>query len=413
MAGLVELHSMPEIPSIAHFCSLFKVALDLPEVEIDQLEASLLKQSNDDIFTGSLVDRLLVKLLIGCLPMYATKIHDGNYTVYLKQLIQSKQEEAEEEGYPFDFENPFETSDVEDFEDLTVVDRVRVIHQLTELRLQCDDIYEKFKDLDPEGLRVEPLGVDSNNVTYWYFYGTRLYREIKPSKKKRPKKGKAKEDSDSETVDEAGDGAEGAAGWSLVCSAESQWVELTNKLKKSKKKQDKELHETLAENFLPEISKMFSELEREEKIKLMLANKRTSTRLVRVREQKEQQHVRAAEEEAAREMERVQEEARRKQLEKENNLKSREERARLREQKQLYERVIKEHDYYLQTNRKRSRARGGSPDQDQDNQSEGETESEEQGELKARRRNPALREFHRLLSSEEPADTHGGRNLRL
>ena len=38
---------MPEIPSIAHFCSLFKVALDLVDVEIDQLEAALLKQNND------------------------------------------------------------------------------------------------------------------------------------------------------------------------------------------------------------------------------------------------------------------------------------------------------------------------------------------------------------------------------
>ena len=404
---------MPEIPSIAHFCSLFKVALGLPDVEIDQLEASLLKQSNDDIFTASLVDRLVVKLLIGCLPMYASKIHDGNYTLYLKQLLQSKQEEADEEGYQFDFENPFETNDVEDFEDLTVADRVRVIHQLTELRLQCEDIYEKFKDLDPEGLRVEPLGIDSNNVIYWYFYGTRLYKEIKASKKKRPKK-KGKEDSDSDGVEEAEGRTAGTPGWSLACSAESQWVELTNRLKKSKKKQDKELYETLAENFLPEISKMFSEKEREEKIKLMLANKRTSSRLVRAREQKEQQFVRAAEEEKQREMERQQEEDRRKQLEKENNLKSREERARLREQKQLYERVIKEHDYYLQTNRKRARGRVVSPDQEGDNQSDGEAESEEQqGEVKTRRRNPALREFQRLLSSEEPSDTHGGRNLRL
>ena len=411
MSSLVDLHSMPEIPSIAHFCSLFKVALDLPDVEIDQLEASLLKQNNDDIFTASLVDRLVVKLLIGCLPMYASKIHDGNYTLYLKQLIQSKQEEADEEGYQFDFENPFETSDVEDFEDLTVADRVRVIHQLTELRLQCEDIYEKFKDLDPEGLRVDPLGVDSNNVTYWYFYGTRLYKEIKPSKKKRPKK-KGKEDSDSDAMEEGDGGADVAPGWHLACSAESQWVELTNQLKKSKKKQDKELYETLAENFLPEISKMFTEMEKEEKIKLMLANKRTSSRLVRVREQKEQQFVRAAEEEKQREMERQEEEARKKQLEKENNLKSREERARLREQKQLYERVIKEHDYYLQTNRKRVRGRG-CEEQDQDNQTEGEAESGEQGEGKARRRNPALREFHRLLSSEEPSDIHGGRNLRL
>ena len=185
---------MPEIPSIAHFCSLFKVALDLVDVEIDQLEAALLKQNNDDIFIASLVDRLMVRLLIGCLPMYASKIHDGNYTLYLKQLLQSKQEEAEEEGHQFDFENPFDVCEVEEFEDLTVWDKVKVIHQLTEIRLQCDDISEKFKDLEPEGLRVEPLGVDSNNVTYWYFYGTRLYKEVQPSKKKRPKKAKENPD---------------------------------------------------------------------------------------------------------------------------------------------------------------------------------------------------------------------------
>jgi len=396
---------MPEIPSIAHFCSLFKVALDLVDVEIDQLEAALLKQNNDDIFIASLVDRLMVRLLIGCLPMYASKIHDGNYTLYLKQLLQSKQEEAEEEGHQFDFENPFEVCEVEEFEDLSVSDKVKVIHQLTEIRLQCDDVSEKFKDLEPEGLRVEPLGVDSNNVTYWYFYGTRLYKEVQPSKKKRPKK-KGKEEPDSDSRDEA---EEETPGWHLAASAESQWVDLTNKLKKSKKKQDKELYETLSDNFLPEIRKMFEEREREEKIRLMLANKRTSSRLERVREQKEQQTMRKVEEEKQRELAKIQEEAQRKQLEKENNLKSREERARMREQKQLYERVIKEHDYYLQTNRKRTR---GAPEAPEAPESE---EIDEQGEAKTRRRvqNPALREFQRLLSSEEPTDSHGGRNLRL
>ena len=403
MSNLAELHSMPEVPSIAHFCSLFKVALDLVDVEIDQLESALLKQTNDDIFTASLVDRLMVKLLIGCLPMYASKIHDGNYTLYLKQLLQSKQEEAEEEGYQFDFENPFEIHEVDDFEDLSVPDKVKVIHQLTELRLHCDDVSEKFKDLDPEGLRVDPLGVDSNNVIYWYFYGTRLYKEIKPSKKKKPKK-KAKEASDSDCKEDGED--EETPGWHLACSAESQWVELTNRLKKSKKKQDKELYETLSENFLPEITKMFSEKEREEKVRLMLANKRTSSRLERAREQKEQESMKREEEEKQKELAKIQEEAQKKQLEKENNLKSREERARMREQKQLYERVIKEHDYYLQTNRKRTRG----PVSPEDTE-----ETEDEGEIKSRRRvqNPALREFQRLHSSEEQTDSHGGRNLRL
>ena len=157
----------------------------------------------------------------------------------------------------------------------------------------------------------------------------------------------------------------------LACSAQSHWNDLANKLKKSKKKADKELLETLNENFLPEISKMFAEKEREEKIKLLLANKRTSSRIDRIREQREVEFQKRKDEERLRDLERMEEEARRKQIEKENKEKnSRENRAKMREQKQLYARIISDHDYLLTNNRKR--ARGGdsnndSEDQDDDN----------------------------------------------
>ena len=70
---------------------------------------------------------------------------------------------------------------------------------------------------------------------------------------------------------------------------QNDWEDLTTRYKKSKKKHDKELYETLNDNFLPEIVKMFAEQEREEKRKLMMmVPKRTSNRIERKRQEQEE-----------------------------------------------------------------------------------------------------------------------------
>ena len=71
---------------------------------------------------------------------------------------------------------------------------------------------------------------------------------------------------------------------------------MTEKYKSSKKKSDRELYETLSESFLPEIVKMFSEKEREERRKLLeLQPKRASNRIERKRREQEESDRKLAE----------------------------------------------------------------------------------------------------------------------
>lgn len=165
-------------------------------------------------------------------------------------------------------------------------------------------------------------------LLFRYFFGTRLYREVPKTKPKKKKADEEEPKAKSAKVEREPK----KPGWSLACSTPQEWENLTGSYKKSKRKQDKELYETLNENFLPDILKMFADKEREERIKIMMMNRRTSSRIDKKRvdqEEAERRNLMRIEEE----MRKVEETRIKQEKEnRENLLKARGERAKQRQE---------------------------------------------------------------------------------
>uniref|UniRef100_A0A8D3AJ59 Bromo domain-containing protein n=1 Tax=Scophthalmus maximus TaxID=52904 RepID=A0A8D3AJ59_SCOMX len=284
-ASVEEIQSWWEVPAIAHFCSLFRAAFNLPDFEIEELEKALSEQDFD--FLGDLI----ACLLQGCYQR--TDITPEAFSRYLDDIISYRWEL--EEGKP----NPLREGP---FENLPPRTQVELLHRLCDYRLDAADVFDLLKGLDADSLRVEPLGQDGNGALYWYFYGTRMYKEepVKrktdkiseasvlalPEKKKRgrpPKKIKLEDPNLSDVEREVPevktengleDPPPSKAGhkrgaWSLVCDTEEQWVSLAESMKDKTSPQDRHLHRVISQNFLPEISSMIEHKEREQKQKLL------------------------------------------------------------------------------------------------------------------------------------------------
>jgi hypothetical protein len=100
-----------------------------------------------------------------------------NWEQYLNKLFQIQWVCAEKKKSPFTVIDESGEEKSVRFDDLTLRTKVEIVHSLCEYRLYKEDVSELINELNVDEFRVEPLGRDNKGYVYWYFYGTRLYRE--------------------------------------------------------------------------------------------------------------------------------------------------------------------------------------------------------------------------------------------
>jgi len=160
---------------------------DLPPARLGRYEA-------DDDFSGlktTIVEpthepqpHVLVSIMTRLLKGYfgqSGKINSNNWQHYLKRIFNLIWVGREGKTSPFvsqSFDDRGRPEETElDFNDLSLRTKVQVLFTLCEYRLYNSDSSASISHVNEDELRVEPLGKDSEGNVYWYFFGSRLYRE--------------------------------------------------------------------------------------------------------------------------------------------------------------------------------------------------------------------------------------------
>lgn len=230
---------------------------------LDSSESNCINDCTSAELAPRLIPEFIVALLRGCdLVKSWPSITTANYQMFLRRLFRHKCEVCfpiQFKGIKinslylfqeYDIANPFNTDT--DFHSLSLRTKVVILNYLCDFRLDSADVELITNGFEANSLRIEPLGYDSNGSIYWYFFGTRLYREDfrKSSSSKRG----------SDRI------------WQVICFSEQDWQNLENKFKASRSRKELALHKILSEDFLPNIPVLFKAKEAERRRRYVYKN---------------------------------------------------------------------------------------------------------------------------------------------
>eukprot|EP01135_Chromosphaera_perkinsii_P003527 Nk52_evm27s246 gene=Nk52_evmTU27s246 len=251
------IQGMWQLPCIFFFLKSFRQFFNF-YIKIEDIQAALI-DAPDSIGLGQIHVTLLSNLL-GRKDVLLNTWRD-----ILKEEFM-KRPELNERGF---------FSEVKVYDQLSVQERLQVLYAICQWHISENESLLEFCNtkVEPENIRVLPIGCDALGAKFWYFKDLRLYREVPP--KRASKKGPGAKRS-----------------WSVVCSSADEWTAQCKRYSKSKNASEKALHEVLSNDIGPKVLAKLQTRKKEEEKRMMydLMPKKRSSRLqvLDVRKQEEE-----------------------------------------------------------------------------------------------------------------------------